>query len=743
MKKISVYSRYLFILLIITTTTNLWAQTYLSESTEVLGIATSVLNPPALKSSFKCHGKLIENYCPELLNQQLNESEKGGIWGFVTSYATKKSGRKISTPQSLCQRTELPQDSKYSALNYEKFLSKDNEFQYNYSVSEVFPECLEQFKSTTNSNRKRKMLISNYYLAHNLLEEEEKILMHAVSGLDAFLGDTTLAKVDCSSIRSEKMAQKCLELQKCPSQNKNLHKKQKEQIAINTHKTYREIIQLKREIAKIHSNPPLILKLKKAIRLKQNLYPWLQGKTFKKEVKKLAKKKNLNSISILKAINSEVEISREHLLKNLNKVTRSHHCISGEESNDICQNFDKTLTSLSSFKNFTKKLKVAVPDKEITKVKKEYLQRKILSYQYLDQAHCMLGARRSKEEVNEFAAITGQAILVGTAIVGTTILTGGLALPTLGGVYLSSATIATGAIVAANATYTGKLAYQSYHECKNELAAVKRLKTTTSPNSCPTVSDFENFEVESKYKSCVSGAATTMALGVIPGAAAVAAKSLRKAKLTKGIPTKSSPRTQKAGEYSLAEVNNFHKLNKLQQLQKKAQSSHVGSKKRIIHERAIKNLQNELKELDIDVKRYLSYKREKFDGKFLEAPKREATKEDFDQAVKRRKMKEEQEMVEMQKRKIEQENRLNKDFTNNTGISVEEIPAGSSQADKLFKNWSKELNEKNIGQAIYDSKHGTKHIPAQTKSVNYQDSLRKNVDDYKSKYNVIEYTKDE
>lgn len=270
------------------------------------------------EKKIKCGSHDLQNRpCGPVIIDYLKDREKN--WHFSLFVQ--------ENPREMCSNIDII-DRYYTSE--EKL---DNFFQeYTYGMIPSFKKINNQCFDKLSSMKEKNEAISYYYYAQMRILEDSLQSLSSMAAIDKKLGRPVLENVNCDNLGKAKTV--CLEMKKCSSGKKQMHTN-----IANTQMAL-EILE------KIENTKPKNSKeeseREQIIGGLGVLYPWINGKEFKKIYNPELRKDKKH---IEKALTSQFLSTRKSLDKRLTSYYNLEKCI--ENESDDCDDFHEKLNELT------------------------------------------------------------------------------------------------------------------------------------------------------------------------------------------------------------------------------------------------------------------------------------------------------------------------------------------------------------------------------------------------------------
>ncbi|MAX66848.1 MAG: hypothetical protein QF441_07175 [Bacteriovoracaceae bacterium] len=693
----------------------------LEETVDAVTKNIDQLNSPQLQVS--CGEKAISRGCPAVLKRQVDDATYGGYWGFINRLSLEGSG----SPAQICGadkdaiRSEFFQKFPHERL--EKILATDNRTSLDASISEVYPGCLEELNDLPDSNQKKKLLISSYYLGKNLINDETELYLRGISGIDALLGNDSLEDINCAQQSSEYIQNKCNEVKGCSSLSDQQRKETVDMLTQETLPVAKEVHELENQLKmlelvmvanaskpqnseRLQQQRAKVTELKSQINYKKSLFPWIAGKVFQESVASELRNGSLSNDDIKEAILKQLTDNKEELKLKLTQANQMNECLDGVNISGNCDNYEQNLAKLNSFQSFQRKIKTIIPQGNLTPSQTDNLKDKLAMESELELSQCILNERIGRDKFHQdslwdagAAAVTVALSLVTAGSGGALIATGSRAVTyAIRGGQLS--------VLASSSAYSASRGLHNFSICKEEFDKLSSFQS--SAGLCASASNAQLFKAKLSYNRCVQEAVVSMSVGAIPIAASSLVKLSKMAKNSTALSrTGGSVQVNTSKYYTLKEVQDYRKMAEGEKILDMA-SKASGKEKADLFKRA-GEIRDEVGE--IDMARYQAYKRDYLSNPSGRVLVGEGSERDWNLAVEQaeRRRRWNYELAEADKQRLaELRNKENRSLQESLefkrlsdelqGIEVEEIPM-SPDAGRIF-GIPTELTQEQIERAI-------------------------------------------
>lgn len=460
---------------------------------EHVGQILSTLNTKDQKGA--CGGEeFSQSSCSPVIDHYMKDREAQGLFKFFVD----------ENPKELCSGVEL-NDTYYTSAD-----KLDNFFQdYTYGLVPSFKSVNQGCFNKLSSIKEQNGAISYYYYAQMRLLQDGIMSLTSSAAIDKKLGRPILGDQNCQDLgRLEAL---CAELKTCAPGKKDLSNDIADtKMALNLKKKVEE---------KDAENDEEEAEKEQILGGLQALYPWIEGKEFKKHFDEEKLSDNSQSDAhIENAISKQLEATKRKLKERIGSYKELNDCVENRSSE--CEDFHEKLNLLAQ-----------APVLGSTQT-----EQGIFARSYQNQQACINNQRNYRDSANESA----NEFLIGS---GLTIATMGLGSVAVGSGHIIRGAHTVGALnkaqkihrslaimsvqnsnkiklgakylsYALNGSFTAKGVSDAVSACEEDLDHLEQFKNLVSssnsskkPSLCPADNQNPEFQLMSDIKSCAINAA--------------------------------------------------------------------------------------------------------------------------------------------------------------------------------------------------------------------------------------------
>ncbi|EQC47174.1 hypothetical protein [Bacteriovorax sp. Seq25_V] len=483
-----------------------FANDFTPEISMIRQINKSLYAIPKIGDRLNC-GEQIETSgeCSKVLSDYIENVESQGLFKLFIE----------DSPREMCSGVVLNDDFFTEPSKLDNYFQK-----YTSNLVPSFFQtnsgCLSNDKIGLTGIRDQRDLISYYYYANMRILNDSILSLNSLAALDKSLGRPILSDVDCKELGE--VGEYCNFLKKCP----NTGKDDLDSLVVESSLALDVVASLKDKTSEEE-----IEQIEIGL---ERLYPWLNGKEFKKSLMEKDDKYTVQSIKT--GLKNQFEVSRKKTLERLRKHKKLSGCVNANTLD--CDNFQQDLnelvehTPISDFES--------VPG--------------LIARSYENRQSCINNQTVYRDSAN--ASIND--LLIGS---GLTIATMGLGSIAVGSGHLFKSALLSSRVTSTSvraapyvksgakvlgASIAGSMAIKGINDaisnCDKYLNHLEYITNISPPNEsfCPMKSSDPHMQVMADYKSCIIESAL-VSIDFIPGVSLKVPEFMKKIRLSRSEET--------------------------------------------------------------------------------------------------------------------------------------------------------------------------------------------------------------